>query len=203
VRILVKAFPQHREKYEETVCFAGVTDDHRLIRLYPITYRRLAKAHQFNRYDLIEALATKASNDNRPESYRVDHDTIQVIERGKLTDEAKVRLWRPHITASLTALQEEHSTTGRSLGIIKPDPGSLEFFWEDAEREDQEDIRARSSSSACCAPASIPPSSPSKASCSDFSRSPATSDARQRVSCGSPLVSRSGSIVLLVRVPAG
>ena len=38
VRILVKAFPQHSEKYEETVCCAGVTDDNRLIRLYPITY---------------------------------------------------------------------------------------------------------------------------------------------------------------------
>jgi hypothetical protein len=142
VHILVKAFPQHSEKYEETVCCAGVTDDHRLIRLYPITYRRLAKEHQFNRYDLIQALATKASNDTRPESYRVDHDSIQVIERDKLTDEAKVRLWQPHITSSLTALQEEHRTAGRSLGIIKPDPGSLRFLWKDAEQEDQEDTRS-------------------------------------------------------------
>ena len=82
VRILVKAFPQHSEKYEETVCCAGVTDDQRLIRLDPITYRRLAKEHQFNRFDLLEALITKASNDARPESYRVDHDSIKVIERG-------------------------------------------------------------------------------------------------------------------------
>lgn len=142
VRILVKAFPQHSEKHEETVCCAGVTDNHRLIRLYPITYRRLAKEHQFNRYDLIQALSTKASNDNRPESYRVDHDSIQVIERGKLTDEAKVRLWQPHITTSLAALQEEHRTAGRSLGIIKPDPGSLRFLWKDAEHEEQEDTRS-------------------------------------------------------------
>src|SRR5688572_19319740 len=130
VRILVKAFPQHSEKYEETVCCAGVTDDHRLIRLYPITYRRLAKEHQFNRYDQIQALATKASNDTRPESYRVDHDSIQVTERGKLTEEAKVRLWQPHITTSLAALQDEHRTAGRSLGIIRPDPGSLKFLWK-------------------------------------------------------------------------
>jgi len=142
VHILVKAFPQHSEKYEETVCCAGVTDDHRLIRLYPITYRRLAREHQFNRYDRIQALATKASNDTRPESYRVDHDSIQVIERDKLTDEARVRLWQPHITSSLTALQEEHRTAGRSLGIIRPDPGSLRFLWKDAEQEDQEDTRS-------------------------------------------------------------
>jgi hypothetical protein len=66
VRVLVKAFPQHSEKYEETVCCAGVTDDQRLIRLYPITYRRLAKEHQFNRFDLIEALLTQNEQRRSP-----------------------------------------------------------------------------------------------------------------------------------------
>src|ERR1700743_2855342 len=57
--------------------------------------RRLAKEHQFNRYDLIEATLTKASNDGRPESFRVDHDSIRVIERGtKLTDANNARLWQ-------------------------------------------------------------------------------------------------------------
>jgi len=53
-----------------------------------------------------------------------------------------VRLWQPHITASLAVLQEEHITSGRSLGIIKPDSDSLRFFWKDAEQEDQEDTRS-------------------------------------------------------------
>jgi hypothetical protein len=53
-----------------------------------------------------------------------------------------VRLWQPHITSSLTALQEEHRTARRSLGIIRPDPGSLRFLWKDAEQEDQEDTRS-------------------------------------------------------------
>jgi len=142
VRILVKAFPQHSDKYQETVCCAGVTDDAQLIRLYPITYRRLAKENQFNRYDLIEATLTKASNDGRPESYRVDHDSIKVVERAtNLTDANKVRLWQPHILSSLTALEDEHRANGRSLGIIQPDPASLKFFWRDAEQEDQDDTR--------------------------------------------------------------
>lgn len=147
MRILVKAFPQHSDKYEETVCCAGVTDDQRLVRLYPITYRRLPKEHQFNRYDLIEALVTRASNDVRPESFRVDHDSIRVVDRAKvLSDESKVRLWQPHIVASLTDLQAQHTATGRSLGIIQPDPGSLKFFWRDAEAEDQEDTRGMQAS---------------------------------------------------------
>lgn len=142
VRILVKAFPQHSDKYQETVCCAGVTDDAQLIRLYPITYRRLAKENQFNRYDLIEATLTKASNDGRPESYRVDHDSIRVVERAtNLTDANKVRLWQPHILSSLTALEDEHRANGRSLGIIQPDSASLKFFWRDAEQEDQDDTR--------------------------------------------------------------
>jgi hypothetical protein len=142
VRILVKAFPQHSDKYQETVCCAGVTDDAQLIRLYPITYRRLAQENQFNRYDLIEATLTKASNDGRPESYRVDHDSIKVIERSTgLSDANKVRLWQPHILSSLTALEDEHRVNGRSLGIIQPDPASLKFSWRDAEAEDKEDTR--------------------------------------------------------------
>jgi hypothetical protein len=143
VRILVKAFPQHSDKYQETVCCAGVTDDAQLIRLYPITYRRLAQENQFNRYDLIEATLTKASNDGRPESYRVDHDSIKVIEHSTgLSHAGKVRLWQPHILPSLTALEEEHRANGRSLGIIQPDPASLKFSWRDAEPEDKEDTRS-------------------------------------------------------------
>jgi hypothetical protein len=141
VRILVKAFPQHSEKYEETICCAGVTDEGRLIRLFPITYRRLAPENQFNRYDLIEARLTKAS-DARPESYRVDHGSIRVLERGtRLPDETKVRLWQPHIVDSLEDLQAQREATGRTLGIIRPEPGSLEFSWRPAEQEEQDDSR--------------------------------------------------------------
>jgi hypothetical protein len=89
--------------------------------------------------------ATKASNDGRPESYRVDHDSIKVIERSTgLSDANKVRLWQPHILPSLTALEEEHRANGRSLGIIQPDPASLKFSWRDAEAEDKEDTRCTS-----------------------------------------------------------
>jgi hypothetical protein len=51
VHILVKAFPQHSQKYEETVCCAGITDAGQLIRLFPITYRRLSPENRFDRFD--------------------------------------------------------------------------------------------------------------------------------------------------------
>ena len=147
VRILVKAFPQHSQKYEETVCCAGITDAGQLIRLYPITYRRLSAENRFVRFDLIEALLTKSTSDPRPESFRVDHDSIRVIEHGKsLSDENKVMLWRSHVAASLDALKNENKTTERSLGIIQPDAGSLKFFWRDAEAAEKEEARGMQAS---------------------------------------------------------
>jgi hypothetical protein len=141
VRILVKAFPQPSDKYEETVCCAGITEDgQRLLRLFPIRYRRLPNEHQFERFDLVEMTATKAS-DPRPESYRVDEASIQLVESGKhLNDEAKVRLWQPFIAPSLHELYADNRATGRSLGVIKPDPGSITFTVKPAKDADAADL---------------------------------------------------------------
>lgn len=128
IRVLVKAFPQPSTKYEETVCCAGVCEDTgELLRLFPIRYRQLDEANRFDRYDLVEMTVTKAS-DPRPESFRVDEGSIRLIERGKaLSDPQKVKLWQPFIAPSLTALEADNKATGRSLGIIRPDPESLVF----------------------------------------------------------------------------
>jgi len=137
---LVKAFPQPSQKYEETVCCAGITEDTReLLRLYPIRYRRLDKANQFERFDLVEMVMTK-DPDPRPESYHVNEDSIQLIESGKkLSEQTKVQLWKPFIAPSLKALLAENKQTQRSLGIIKPDPGSVQFKIKPAAKSDTED----------------------------------------------------------------
>jgi hypothetical protein len=141
IRILVKAFPQSSLKYEETVCCAGITvDTGELLRLYPIRYRRLDKVDQFDRFDLVEMTITRATEDYRPESHRVDHDSITVIESGKrLPDYEKVRLWKPFIATSVKTLLQENKETNRSLGIIKPDSGSLKFKIKEAASSDEED----------------------------------------------------------------
>jgi hypothetical protein len=83
--ILVKAYPQPSTKYQETVCCAGITMDGRLLRLYPIRYRHLKKEQQFNRFDLLEVNIRKSTTekDKRPESYRVDEDSIVILRKGK------------------------------------------------------------------------------------------------------------------------
>ncbi len=139
IYILVKAYPQPSQHYEETVCCAGITaDGKQLLRLYPIRYRRLDKAHQFNRFDRVKMKIYK-SDDSRPESYKVVEDSCHVEARDPLTPEAKVTLWTPFISPSLDTLQREQKTNGRSLGIIRPDPGSVQFKIRKANDTSQDD----------------------------------------------------------------
>lgn len=140
VYILVKAFPQPSKAHEETVCCAGITQDGReLLRLFPIRFRRLPIEQRFDRYDLVEMTATKAP-DFRPESYRVDETSIRLIQSGRtLSPEAKVQLWQPFIAPSLNQLYADNRATNRSLGIIKPDPGSIRFTIKPAKDADAAD----------------------------------------------------------------
>ena len=52
-----------------------------------------------------------------------------------------MQLWAPFVAESLTALQADNKATQRSLGIIRPDPGSVEFRVkriEDTAKDNQE-----------------------------------------------------------------
>lgn len=139
----MKAFPQPSTKYEETVCVAAISEDTReLLRLFPIRYRRLPPERRFERFDQVTLRVRKAS-DPRPESYHVSEESIRVTGKASsLSEESKVRLWEPLVAPSLTVLYNENKRgVGRSLGIIRPDPGSVRFWRkpaEDASEADQE-----------------------------------------------------------------
>jgi hypothetical protein len=127
--ILVKAYPQPSKKYEETVCCAGVTEDGRLIRLYPIPYRRLDPSQQFDRFDWIEAYIQKSTSDPRPESFKVNPDTIRIVHpKAAMKGSDRVLVWKPFVADSLTVLHAEQKQVGRSLGIVRPDAGSIRFL---------------------------------------------------------------------------
>lgn len=121
---------------------AAVTEDGReMLRLYPIRYRHLPKSRQFSRYDLVEMLVDRPRDDHRAESRHVDEESIRIISRGtELSDVAKIQLWKPHISPSLTALHDENVKNGRSFGIVRPDLNSLKFF---IERESEADTASR------------------------------------------------------------
>ncbi len=139
VCVLVKAYPQPSQKYEETVCVAAVTEDHQLVRLYPIRFRHLPEEKRFNRFDWIEVEMTRALDDPRPESFKVKEDTIQIVRRSdKQSLEDRVRLWKASVVESLDLLKTQQHDTKRSLGIVRPDPESVRFTYEPLGRATKE-----------------------------------------------------------------
>ena len=101
ILVVVKTYPNPSQAHGETVCCAGVDlETGRWVRMYPITFRRLAD-NRFRKYQVIECQATKPRNDARPESLRVDQDSIKLIgqvvprviepdnSRGRLADHTK------------------------------------------------------------------------------------------------------------------
>src|SRR3989338_8667091 len=79
ILVTVKAYPNPSSKYVETVCCAGIDlNTDQWIRLYPIPFRLLEDKKQFKKYNVIEADCCKAPDDHRPESYKVNADSIKV-----------------------------------------------------------------------------------------------------------------------------
>lgn len=76
VLVLCKTYPSPSSKYSETSCVAGVTEDGRFIRLFPVPFRLIDDEQQFRKWQWITAKLEKARNDHRPESHRIFVDTL-------------------------------------------------------------------------------------------------------------------------------
>ncbi len=130
VFVLVKAYPQPSETYQETVCVAGVTETGEFVRLYPIRFRQLPATAKFKRYDLVEVQGERPRDDHRPESFHVDEGSIKVVRRASETSSAtRANVWLPYVTPSLEDLRAANERDRVSLGIVKPDDGSVKFSW--------------------------------------------------------------------------
>lgn len=131
ILILVKTYPNPSKGYIETVCTAGVTETGDWIRLYRISYRYLDNDQQYPKYSWIEVEVTKATDDNRIESYKPRMESITVIRPplgGKQQwDEAKSILL-PKAKRTLCELMQLRDQN-ISLGIFKPHNIS-EFYWK-------------------------------------------------------------------------
>lgn len=121
VVVTVKAYPNPSKGHRETSCVAGLqVHSQQWIRLHPIPFRLLPDNQQFKKFDIITANITKSS-DSRPESHRVDLESIQRIgnigTQGGSWDERN-RLLAPMISESLEELRQlaPHQQT---LGLVK------------------------------------------------------------------------------------
>jgi len=140
ILIVVKTYPNVSSKYSEVVCTAGITDDAKWVRLYPIPYRYQPKEKQFKKYQWVEVEAERHRQDPRLESYRPKLETLAVI--GPPLDcknhwHERKKLVLPLLDKSIEELQsmiKNKERPGKSLGLIKPNVIS-DFIIEGTSRE--------------------------------------------------------------------
>lgn len=125
ILILGTTYPSHSQKYTETVCTGGIFEDSlEMCRLYPIPHRYLARGQQFRTFQWISARVMKDTADPRPESYRIERESIvpqEVIPPQQHESRRSYLERSPNFCKSVEELKERQQTDGTSLGIIIPE----------------------------------------------------------------------------------
>jgi hypothetical protein len=124
ILILCKTYPSPSARYVETSCVAGMTEDGRLIRLFPVPFRLVEDDQQFKKWQWITARVRRAQDDARPESHRVSVDTIEV-EGDPLPTRDHWITRREAIKGvpvfdSFDALEASRQASGTTLGLVRP-----------------------------------------------------------------------------------
>lgn len=105
------------------MCTAGITEDGKWIRLYPVPFRYLEYGKQYPKFSWIRVKVKKPSNDHRPDSFKIDAESIEITHKlGTSLREWSERngIIVPTVSPSLEYLIEQQSTSKYSLGIFKP-----------------------------------------------------------------------------------
>jgi len=122
--ILTKTYPSPSAQYRETTCVAAITRQGEMRRLFPVPYRLLEGDAQFKKWEWIKARVTKPSKDHRPESYRIDADSIE--RSGNLIDTSggdwseRLSWIEPQVVDGFASLELRRQKTGQTLGFIRP-----------------------------------------------------------------------------------
>lgn len=126
--VIVKAAPQVGRWHGETVCCAGIDLHGNWLRLYPVSFRTLDEGQKFGRWDRIRFRWRLPKNDPRPESRRVDQDTIEIV--GTLRPSEREQFLARLIVTSL----DRERAAGRSFALLKAE--ILEFKVESKTAEE-------------------------------------------------------------------
>lgn len=154
ILILCKTYPSPSAKYAETSCVAGMDENGRLIRLFPVPFRLINSDQQFRKWQWINALIEKSA-DRRPESHKIFVDTIEAGECIDTRNEWRDRRhWIDKLPSfsDFGALEEARKNDGITLGVVRPhrvveliiSPASSEE-WTDKELEKLQHLQQQES----------------------------------------------------------
>ena len=123
VLITVRTYPVPAQKNIEVSCTAGVTEEGEWIRLFPVPYRLMDYDRRFVKYQWIDVDVIKASQDPRPESYKLNVDLIKTGELLSTVDQWRARkeIVGPLIKQSMCQIRRERdANSSPTLGLFKP-----------------------------------------------------------------------------------
>lgn len=127
VLITAKTYPNPSDKYEETVCTAGIDlDTCRFVRLYPLRFRNLPYESQFKKWDILEMELKRKTADPRGDTFTPNHETIRCVDH---IDTGRKRDWveRNDIVLPLVSTIEQLKVLAgkrvRSLGVVRVHSG--------------------------------------------------------------------------------
>jgi len=93
--MIVKTYPTPSSTYGELTCTAGIRlRDNTWIRIYPYPFRTAQEDYQFEKYQIIQAPLLRASNDPRPDSYKLRSlEDVEIVDKIPTGDE----FWTPRM----------------------------------------------------------------------------------------------------------
>lgn len=140
ILIAVKTYPTLSETYDELVCTAGFLEDGSWIRVYPVPYRKLKYADQYEKWQWITIDVVKNTKDFRKESFRPTSSEPDIQKGVKLLTAdgwaLRKQIVLQHVYTNMAELitEAKDKDTGTSLAVLKPRE-VLDFVWEEDERE--------------------------------------------------------------------
>ncbi len=123
ILILCKTYPSPSGKYAETTCVAGMEENGKLIRLFPVPFRLIAEGKQFKKWQWITSKVEKARKDHRPESFTIKVDTIngsELISTDKEWAERRRQISKLKLYKHFDDVEMEQATSQMSLAMLKP-----------------------------------------------------------------------------------
>lgn len=115
-------YPELSRTNFETVCTGAIDEETGgLIRIYPVSLRHMEQP--FHLFEWIEAKVHRNTSDNRPESFKVDQQSVKVVGSIPAENWGERSRWVLHqdnIVESVEALWQQQKATSRSLALVKP-----------------------------------------------------------------------------------
>lgn len=123
VLIVVRTYPSPAKSTIEASCTAAIGDDGHWIRMFPVPARLMEHDKRFRKWQWIEVDLLKAPSDTRPESHKLNPDSIVIGESVGTQDEwrARKQLIGPLKQPSLCRIQKTREEVGSpTLGVFRP-----------------------------------------------------------------------------------